>query len=292
MTIRDALVFGSRALAASSLSPHLDAHILLAHALNVEKAALFTHPETILSALQKKTYTACVLRARTQEPIAYITGSKEFFGLSFFVNKWVLVPRPETETLVECALSLAKNLKTEKCSLLDIGTGSGCIIISLAQNLHEKNYSYYGVDISRRALQTAEKNARAHGLHRRIAFIQSDLMQKTANLRLANNIIISANLPYISPEKYQKLAPCIKNFEPQRALLTGKDGLACSMRLLRQIKIAQNLRNKTVSLCMEIEPEHVPALTVAITSLWDRSHIHVIKDASGNERVLFLKTHV
>lgn len=292
MTIRDALVFGSTALSASSLSPHLDAEVLLAHTLNTEKAALFTHPEYTLSTLQKRTYRRYIKRACTQEPIAYSIGSKEFFGLSFLVNEHVLIPRPETETLVENALAFAQNLKAKNCSLLDVGTGSGCIIISLAKNLSSKRYAYYGVDVSRRALRVAEQNARTHGLSARITFMQSNLLQKTAHLHLEHNIIITANLPYISPQKYRKLAPCIKNFEPKRALLSGKDGLAHSTRLLRQIKTAQHLQNKFVSLFMELEPEHIPMLRAAITSLWDRPDLRVIEDVSGKERVLLLKTHV
>ena len=293
MIIRDALAFGYFALSAASLSPRLDAELLLAKALEANKTTLVAHPEILLSARQEKIYKTFIGRAGKQEPIAYILGTKEFFGLSFFVDKQVLIPRPETEIITEHALSLAKKLAHYgKCSLIDIGTGSGCIIISLAKNLPPEKYSFYGIDVSRGALRCARRNARAHGMHTHISFMQSGLLKTAGGVKFEKNNIIVANLPYISNEKYKKLPPHIKRFEPKSSLLSKNHGLAHYKNLLEQMKTSKICANKTAHVFMEMEPEQIPKLAAHSASLFAHHEIKKIKDLKKTERVLYLKTHV
>jgi len=201
----------------------LDAEVLLSHTLNKPKSFLYTYPEKKLTQAQVRKYKSLISRRAKHEPVAYITGHKEFYGLDFYVNQHTLIPRPETEALVE---KIIKNKDIH--SIADIGTGSGCIAIALAKNNPKLNI--YAIDISSKALTVARKNAKAHKV-KNITFKQGNLLEPIKNIKLD---AIVANLPYLSEKVYKKNYQHLK-YEPKQALYAGKDGLDYYKKLLKQI---------------------------------------------------------
>jgi len=210
-------------------TPALDTEILLCSAIHKSRAFLFTHPEFELSDKQLKKFKLMIQRRLNREPIAYITNKKEFYGREFYVDKSVLIPRPKTEAIIENSklkitnLIKIKNYKL-KISVIDIGTGSGCIIITLAKKLANRNINFIGIDISADALEVAKKNAKKHKVNHLIKFYQGNLLTPILNHQFPISnfqfLIIIANLPYITPKKYQTLQPEITKYEPKTALLT------------------------------------------------------------------------
>jgi release factor glutamine methyltransferase len=282
LKICQALSWGIEELEKAGIdSAGLDAEILLIATLRdcqrdltLDKSFLYTHPELELTKSQEKKYKSYIARRAKGEPVAYILGHKEFFGLDFLVNKNVLVPRPETEILVEEVIKqltvnsqqLTKNKRrTEKCQtlIIDIGTGSGCLIISILKKLLTANcwllIDAVATDISTKALAVAKKNARRHGLDKKIKFIKSDLFSFLCHSRegglpaveagnpekcfldpgsrpgmTKKQIIITANLPYL-PEKIYKENYQGLRFEPRLALVAKKNGLMLYDKLLKQV---------------------------------------------------------
>ena len=178
-------------LAATSQNPRRDAELLLAHVLGWDQAALLTYPERELSEAEAAQYESYLTRRLHSEPIQYITGVQEFFGLAFTVTPDVLIPRPETEHLVEAAL--ARIPQHAAAHILDVGTGSGAIAVTLAHALPQANVT--AVDLSAAALTVAQRNAHRHGVAQRITFLQSDLL---AGLGAARFDAVLANPPYIA----------------------------------------------------------------------------------------------
>jgi release factor glutamine methyltransferase len=223
MTIKQALIKSTKRFAKiKHLSPILDAEVLLSFVLNQPKSYLFAHPEHKMTPSLEKKFNQLVSKRVQGLPIAYLLGSKEFFGLSFKVGPGILIPRPETETLVEIILEQLKNKPGLK--ILDLGTGSGCIVIALAKKLGPAN-SYFASDISSKALAVAVQNADFHKV--KIKFKQGNLM---AAWPKENFDVIVANLPYL-----KKLTPSVK-YEPKQSLLAKKGGLELYEQLLKQFK--------------------------------------------------------
>jgi release factor glutamine methyltransferase len=234
LTIKDALK--------QPLDP-LDAELLLAFVLKKDRAFLFIYPEKKLTPTQVKKFLSLVKKGRAGWPVAYLTGKKEFFGLDFFVNKNALIPRPETEGLVELVLKTIQ-IPDSRFQILDIGTGSGNIIISLAKNLYtlypKPSPLFFASDISKKALVVAKKNARlAFGSPRwtkqhaiKITFKQGSLLNPWKNQYFD---IIIANLPYLA----KRIDPSTK-FEPTSALVAAKKGLALYEELFKQIALRNN----------------------------------------------------
>ena len=276
MNILKALEAGAKKLYKSSQSPWLDAEVLLSACLKKEKAFLFAHPEYKLKKSAILKFKKFIARAEKNEPVAYILGHKEFFGLDFIVDKNVLIPRPETELLAEQALKYAQGRKTY--SIIDIGTGSGCIIISLAKKLGFKKHRFYAGDISKKALGVASKNAKKHKVSSKINFIESDLINGFLNLHLHKNIIITANLPYISPKKYERLDKNIKKYEPKLALVSNGGGLNHYFRLLDQISVFKKNR---ITVLMEIDHTQAERLKKYAKSLFGKSSVEIKKDLNG-----------
>ena len=227
--VSQALQCGFATLKKISNSPFLDAEVLLSHVLKKDRTFLFTYPEKKLTSAQERKIKSLVVRRKKHEPIAYIIGHKEFYGLNFFVNHDVLIPRPETEKLIEQVISFSNNKNIKIC---EMGTGSGCIAIALARNLPKAQI--LATDISRSALKIAKINAKRHKVLKQIQFIHSDLFSKIPP-RIRFNIII-ANLPYLSQKQYENTQPEIKNFEPRLALVGGKTGMEIYKKLLQQTK--------------------------------------------------------
>ena len=204
-----------------SPSSSLDAEVLLCHVLHERRSYLLSWPEKSLSEEQQSAYQALLDRRSNGEPIAYITGEREFWSLPFKVNKHTLIPRPETELLVEAALELGDSCyKTNrKLSIVDLGTGSGCIALSLAKE--RPDWQIYAIDCSQQALEIARQNATALAT-KNVCFMQSnwfDELGKTACFDL-----VLANPPYIAEGAPHLLQGDVR-FEPRLALVSGKDGL-------------------------------------------------------------------
>lgn len=215
MTIKDALLYGTSKLKHISKTHKLDTELILAFVLKKSKEFLFAKPEHKLSQTQINHFKRLILGRENHKPIAYIIGHKEFFGLDFFVNQKVLIPRPETEVLVEKTFKFIDKLYAIRhmpLAILDLGTGSGCIAVAIAKNI-KCPAKIFASDISKDALRIAKKNAMHHRVI--IKFIQSDLLKNITE----KPDIITANLPYITPALYRNLEPEITKFEPKRALL-------------------------------------------------------------------------
>ncbi len=207
---------------------HLDAQVILAHVLGVDRSWLFAHYEIELSTKQADRFTDLIARRIRQEPTAYLVGHKEFYGLDLLVDRRVLIPRPETELLVDEVLTEIDLHNAPEVTVADVGTGSGAIALAVAAN--SERARIYAMDISRSALAVARVNGRRLDCRKQITFLRGDLL---APLPEAVNIIV-ANLPYISSADYQELDATVRDYEPRLALESGVDGLDAICHLLRQ----------------------------------------------------------
>lgn len=271
------------------ISP-FDAEILLSLALKKPREYIIAHPEKKLTSLQKKKYEFFSRRRSNGEPIAYITGKKEFFGLDFAVDKNSLVPRPETELLVELALRKIKGAKSQlPDKIIDVGTGSGNIIISIAKNLlsaKRKKTSLYALDVSEKTLRTAKLNAHKYKLNKKIKFAKSNLLDYFFKQKKISgkNIFILANLPYVSNKFYKKNYSDLR-FEPKNALVSPQQGLNHYVRLFDQIKKLKKNYPFHVTCFVEISPEQKPALDRKIKRGGSGGKPCFFKDLAGKWRV-------
>jgi len=280
MTIQEIL---HKTYSAYKLSP-LDAGILLSLVITKPKEFILAHPEKKLAPAQIKKYFSFAKRRAKGEPIAYITGKKEFFELDFVVNKNVLIPRPETELLVEFALEKIQAKKYD--AVIDVGTGSGSIIISIAKNIPEKirkKIKFFAVDISKESLQVAKSNAKRYKMDGKINFVQSNLLEYYLNNKIAQkNILVIANLPYVSPEIYQKNKNNLR-FEPKSALVSRQKGLSHYKKLLAQVNL---LITDHCSLFIEISPEQKPEIGRIIKEYLPKARARFLKDLAGKWRIM------
>jgi len=207
----------------------LDAQVILAHVLGVDRSWLFAHYEQILSPEHADRYTELVVRRTAREPVAYLVNRREFYGIDLYVDQRVLIPRPETEMLVDQVLTEATIRDPQHLVVADVGTGSGAISIAVAVNA--ANTQLYALDVSADALAVAQRNVDAHHLQQRIHLIQSDLL---ALLPERADIVV-ANLPYVTSGDYPTLAPDVRDYEPPHALVAGAQGLDLIARLLPQL---------------------------------------------------------
>jgi len=270
--------------------------LVLSHAISRPKEFIFTHPEYKLSLKEIILFKIYLAKIKRGMPIAYITNHKEFFGEDFYVNKNVLIPRPETELVVELALNefnCHSEQSEESILLIDIGTGSGCIPIAIAKKIKDKRLKIFATDISKKALKVAKKNASAHKI--KIDFLLGDLLSpilKNHNLLTnAHKLIITANLPYGWKEwKNQNSAETIGlKFEPQIALFTGKDGLELYEKFLSQLKILiKNYKIKVIGY-LEIDPRQTEKIKFLIKKYLPKANIQIKKDLAGLERVVEIK---
>ena len=205
-------------------NPRLDAQLLLAHVLKLDRVGLYLNYDRPLTTEELDIIRPLVKRRGQREPLQYLIGSTEFWSLEFEVSPAVLIPRADTEILVEEALSRAG----ERGSLLDVGTGSGAIVVSLATEL--PNWQMTGLDISTAALVVATRNAAKHDVSDRVQMLQGDL----AKLPKARYDLIVSNPPYIATDEWELLMPEVRCFEPQSALLAEDGGLDCYQKLATQ----------------------------------------------------------
>ena len=229
MTIREMLHEAVQAFTHAGLaSPRLDAEVLLAHGLGQSRVFLFAHSEQTLTDEQVRTYRHFVSRRVEKEPVAYIVGYKEFWSFALDVDRRVLIPRPETEILVEEALKIAIDFDNVATRILDVGVGSGAISLALASEL--KHAHIVGVDASPGAIVVAGSNARKLGLEHRVSFVVGDLTRPFSGVF---DMMVS-NPPYIAASDMADLPEGVKGFEPHGALDGGPDGLFFYKDLVRE----------------------------------------------------------
>lgn len=280
--------------------PRASAEILLAHTLGVSRLDLYLRYDQPLNPEELARFKALMVRRREGEPVAYLTGHREFWSLDFRVTPAVLIPRPETETLVAAALEVAKslapgsepapvtkphpktqNLKPETSPLwgAEVGVGSGAVVIALAKEL--PSTAWVGLDRSGAALAVARDNARRHGVLQRIHFLQADLLNALKpDAALA---LLVANLPYVPRAEWERLPREIKAFEPPGALLGGEDGLDLIRPLIRQ---AQHYVMAGGWVLLEVGDRQAPLVEELFEKNEAYDRIETIKDFSGVERVV------
>lgn len=265
-------------------SPRLSAELLLAHVLNVPRIKLYTDYERPLSEKDLTRYRELVQRAGEHEPIAYLTGKAYFFNLEFDVTRDVLIPRPDTETLVENVLQLSRNAAGfESPRVLDLCTGSGCIAAAVASRL--KNAVVIATDISERAVEVARKNVARLGLEGRVTVEQGDLYEALSRVPDPQpfNLIV-ANPPYIPTGEIEKLDRNVREYEPAAALDGGIDGLVIHRRIFDGA--AERLLPGG-RIFLEIQFDQGPAMEELASSHGEHfDDVRVLKDFSGHERVL------
>ena len=214
-------------------TPRLDAEVLLAESLGMDRVGLYTHFDQPLQTAELARFKKLIRRRMAHEPLTYITGKREFWSLPFKITPDVLIPRPETEGLVEEALRLLADPERcgRGCRILEIGTGSGAIIIALAKEL--PSASLVATDFSEKALALARENAAAIGVGERIQFLHGDLFAPLEQ-KSPFDLILS-NPPYISRSEFASLPPEVRDFEPRIALDGGEDGLTFFRRALPRV---------------------------------------------------------
>ena len=280
MQIKEALKWGHEQLLLASSTARLDAEILLSHILKKPTTFLLSHDEHKICSLKLWLYKRLIRKRKQGMPVAYLTGHKEFYFLDFDVNQNVLIPRPDTEILVECVIEYIRNsggaTPSSRLLLLDIGTGSACIPISVCKNVD--GLTAVATDISRKALKVARKNINKHGLNNRIKLIHSDLLKNvTSQLFEGRKVIVTANLPYI-PTNYQ-ISLELK-YEPQISLFGGEDGLDLYKKIVQQLTTI-----KPKAIFFELFEDQIAILKTHMPDY----KLKYIKNMSGKARVLVME---
>ena len=270
-------------LASISDTPDLDASVLIAHVINKPRTWVMAHPELTLTTEQQTQLDESLTRLEKNEPFPYVLGHWEFFGLDFDITPDVLIPRPETELLVEKAIVWLQESKVRR-TVADIGTGSGAIAVSLAVNMPDVDI--LATDISAKALQVAKRNAEKLGVNDKIEFVECDLLpNKSAfvNRHLPFDLIC-ANLPYIPTKTLSQLP--VFGREPTVALDGGADGLKLFRRLLN---IAPDWLAPNALILLEIEATlGIQVLNLAY-DMFDQAEIHLHQDLTGRDRLLEIR---
>jgi len=221
----------------------IDSEVILANILNTNRINLITKQDVTLNKEQEDLYSKLVERRKHKEPVAYILNKKEFWNENYFVDKRVLIPRPETEILIELLLKKMKD-KNKAYKVLDLGCGSGCLLISFLKEMRKSQG--IGVDISSNALEVAKKNIELHNLNNRAKLVRLDLL--TLHTKDKFDVIFS-NPPYLSSSDYAKLSEDVKNFEPKQALVGGFNGVLYYKKI---IALAQSALKKNGYLALEL----------------------------------------
>jgi release factor glutamine methyltransferase len=277
----EALVWGIERLRASAIgdTPELDAQTLLAHTLGVSRATLLAYPERRLPAEQAAAFASLVERRQAHEPVAYLVGHREFMGMDFAVDGRALIPRPETELLVEAALAdlrARSGHHAQTISVADVGTGSGAIALSLAR-LEPRAAPIYALDFSTDAIDLARENARRLGIAERVTLLQSDLLDA---LPQAVDMLL-ANLPYVARHDQRELAIDVWRYEPALALYGDEDGLALLRRFFAQ---APKYVNPDATIGVEFGYNQRDTVEALARSAFPTGRIRIGADYAGWDR--------
>jgi release factor glutamine methyltransferase len=251
----------------------LDAEVLLARVLDVPRIDLYARHDRVLSSGEVDAYREAVRRRVAREPVAYIVGEREFRSLAFTVTPDVLIPRPETEHLVEAALDRLEDVASPVVA--DVGTGSGCIAVSLAAA--RSDLTVHAVDRSAAALSIARENAARHEVEERVTLHEGDLLEPL--LDVAFHLVLS-NPPYVSEEEWGGLMPEVRDHEPKGALVPGPDALAAYRTILEG---APDLLVPGGAVILELPGEQTDAVRELASGY---ASVEVVKDYAGHDRVL------
>jgi release factor glutamine methyltransferase len=271
-------------------SPRLTIELLLAHLLKKKRLDLYMEFERDLDDPTLEKLREMVKRRAAGEPLQYITGETEFCGLKFLVDKRVLIPRPETELLVETVVERLKSVDGEPggralpMTVIDVGTGSGCIAVTLAKKLvvtdRDACATIFATDVSAEALEVARANAKLHKVEKNVRFLESDLLEALPDSLLVDAIV--SNPPYIADGEMAKLPKEVRDFEPVSALAAGEDGLKVFRRL---VMTAKRFLSPSGFVALEIGAGQ----RAAVEELFVKSDFEVkevVKDFQGHERVI------
>lgn len=241
---------------ASFETPRLDAQILICHVLGVEKIHLYTHRDTPLTPSERTHLRALVKRRLDGEPVAYILNEKHWYDLTLYVDPNVLIPRPETESLVDFILETSAALEFETKVIFDFCTGSGCIALALAK--HFPTAQVVGVDICPKALEISRQNAIQNQINN-VCFVEMDITQPESYTRLQSQYgpacVITANPPYVSLEEWEQLDVSVKNHEPKLALVAPDQGLALGRQVFELVNEFDLLKKDGIFV-MEMAENH------------------------------------
>jgi len=237
--LKDALHSAIDRLTASGVgSPRLNAEMLLMFTLSCDRAYLYAHPERRLTAEEQTRYEEAIAQRARGVPAQYITGHQEFWGMDFIVSPAVLIPRPETEHVIETVLDLLQlggrvPSPGAELRIVDVGTGSGCVALALTKELPQAEI--HATDVSRQALEIARANAARHQLENRVQFRETDLLQ---GLPLAYFDFVVSNPPYVGESETDQVQLEVRKFEPRNAVFAGPTGLEVIERLVPQARAA------------------------------------------------------
>jgi release factor glutamine methyltransferase len=260
--------------------PRATAEILLAHTLGVGRVDLYVQYDRLLEEGELGRFKGYIRRRIQREPVAYIVGKKEFWSMDFEVAPGVLIPRPETETLVEAALMVVPKEATPAASrILDLGTGSGAVVVAMASE--RPGHEFYAVDRSEEVLSVAQGNAQAHGLEKNITFLQGDWFDPVQDQEAHFDVIVS-NPPYISRRELEELPPEISQHEPREALDGGSEGLDAIRLIIRE---ASDHLAPGGWLLFEIGHDQWVQVEKLLSAAKIYMEIGVIKDYGGRDRV-------
>jgi len=280
MTVRELIASAADRLKRARVpEPRREAESLLAHALGRDGVWIVAHAESPVAPADAKAFAAMIARRAAHEPFAYVVGEKWFYGRRFRVTKDVLIPRPETELLVEAIL--ARLPADAVATIVDVGTGSGVIGLTLA--VERPKAKTVLCDVSAKALAVARGNVRVMKLGRRARLVRLDVLKRLPPEPKSGFTVLAANLPYLPLKTWKKTAPEVRLREPKLALVSGDDGLVHYRALFR--KLARWKRPPDL-LALEAEPGQFPELRRLTAALMPDAEIEVLKDLYGDERVL------
>ena len=301
MQLKQALASALERLDAADVgSPRMNAEVLLMFVLGADRAYLYAHPERELTAQEAARYEEVLAQRSTGIPSQYITGHQEFWGLDFVVSPAVLIPRPETEHLVEAVLELARGIQRPK--LVDVGTGSGCVALALAHELPDAEV--YAVDLSAEALEIARANAARLQLDKRVQFLQCNVLDPvfdnnvtvipsedfsssrgTCFSELRDFDFVVSNPPYVAFSETDKVQRSVREFEPRMAVFAGLHGTDVICPLIEQ---AQRTLKPGGWLALEIGYSMRDAVVSLLSpTMWD--DIRVVPDLQGIPRVVAVR---
>ena len=282
MRLREAWARSRRQLERAAIpDAGIEAQVLLRSALGIDRATFHASPERELSDKDVEAFERTVARRIEGEPLSYITGHREFYGLDFVVTPDVLVPRQETELLVEATLEYARSREGGESALTmaDIGTGSGCIAVALAAHL--PSTTMYATDVSLAALRVAGENVRRHGLEGRVRLRHGDLFEA-----LDGPVdVVASNPPYLSDDEAAGLPPDVRR-EPGVALVAGTDGMDVLCRLI--VGVREYVKPGGL-LALEIDPRRLEAVKSLVGRTFADGEVTVIKDHAGLDRVVTVR---
>ena len=280
---RDELRLAAECLSAGGIdNPCLDAEVLLAHCLNISREQLVTECDLTMSLAAARGFAALLQRRLAREPVAYITGTQEFWSLDFAVTPDVLIPRPDTERLVEVALlQTGKFPAATPLRILDLCTGSGAVAVSLARELPSAQIC--ATDISPAALAIARSNAAAHQTAARMRFFTGDLFDALAPRPEAGFELIVSNPPYVRRAEIVSLAPEVSRWEPRAALDGGVDGLDFYRRIAA---VAADYLAPKGALALEIGADMASEISAICADTGRYREIEVFQDYAGRDRVI------